>query len=60
MDRDDLEGFLGCSVTLEKTKGTLFGAWTIRSGAATKKTGKKGATEQLRFVWIAASPKVTR
>ena len=29
-------------------KGTLFGAWTIFSGAATKEKGKKGATKQLR------------
>ena len=37
--RTPLHVHLSCSVTLEK-KGTLFGAWTIFSGAATKKKEK--------------------
>ena len=41
---------LSCSVTLEK-KGTLFREDHF-SGAATKKKGKKGATEQLSKVTI--------
>ena len=40
-------------------KGTLFGAWTIFSGAATKK-GKNGATEQLRNAFHLARPKPSK